>query len=268
MEFPLLIKKKKQSYIIQYILNRIRKNKNFLGLIVGGTGSGKSYSSLRIAELLDPGFTVKRVVFTAKEFMEVLESGTLYKGAVIIFDEAGVGIPAREWYNVMNKSMNYVLQTFRNLNIIVLFTTPDLSFIDSQSRKVLHGYFQTETINHTEKQVIIKPYFIQNDPKGGKTYYKFLPVIHKGESFTIDRMRVSLPSKEIINEYENKKREYTKKLNTGVKEGIHNIGKKTQHKNLRNCLICGHKWISRTEFPPAKCASCGSRDWNKTKKKT
>ena len=46
--------KKQEPIFIQYIKDRtLKKNKNFLMLFVGATGSGKSYSALRFAEMID-----------------------------------------------------------------------------------------------------------------------------------------------------------------------------------------------------------------------
>ena len=49
------------GYIKDLVYN---KNKNFLCVVCGSTGSGKSYSSLRLAEALDPNFDVSRIAFT------------------------------------------------------------------------------------------------------------------------------------------------------------------------------------------------------------
>ena len=79
-----------QKHWVSYILQRIRNNKNFLGFLSGPTGSGKSYCCLRIAEEVDPDFTLERVVFNGIDLMNLVNSGKLKKGSVIIFEEAGV----------------------------------------------------------------------------------------------------------------------------------------------------------------------------------
>src|SRR5437870_4384364 len=109
------------SIITDYIRNRIRNNKNFLCAVLGPTGSGKTYTALRIAEEIDPSFGSSRIVFNPVDFMKILKG--LPSGSVIVFDEAGVGMSAQEWQKKANKIFNYVLQTFRFRNIIVFFTT-------------------------------------------------------------------------------------------------------------------------------------------------
>ncbi|EQD60470.1 hypothetical protein B2A_03672, partial [mine drainage metagenome] len=46
---------------------------NLIALFIGDTGSGKSYSAIRLAERVDPNFSVARIVFTVKEFLDPRE---------------------------------------------------------------------------------------------------------------------------------------------------------------------------------------------------
>jgi hypothetical protein len=219
----LLIKDKpKTNFIVHYIKQRISKNKNFLGIICGSTGSGKSFSAIELARQVDPNFTLDRCVFKVKDLMANLNEAKLYKGACLVFDEAGVGIPAREWYSISNKLINYVLQTFRHKNLVVLFTTPDFSFIDSSARKLFHCYFETSGIDYKNKVSYLKPLFIQNAPKIGKTYYKYLRVFYRGNIATVRRVSLPCPPSEIIKEYENRKKNFTHDLNRGVAIGVKN----------------------------------------------
>ena len=34
------------------------------------------------------------------------------------------------------------------------------------------------------------------------------------------------------------------------------------------CLMCGHKWFSRSEQPPIRCPSCKTRSWSTGEKRT
>ena len=100
--------KKEQPILIQYIKDRVEKrNKNFIMLFVGATGSGKSYSALRLAEMLDDSFDINRVCFKAKSFMncinslvECSERGEIIQGKVILWDEFGVEHNAREFMTI------------------------------------------------------------------------------------------------------------------------------------------------------------------------
>lgn len=207
--------------ILKYIYRRVnKKDKNFQGIFCGDTGSGKSLSAISFAEKLDPNFNADNIVFSASEFMEVINSGKLKKGACIVFDEAGVGIPAREWYNISNKLLNYVMQTYRHQNWIVLFTVPDFSFIDSGSRKLFHCYFETVKIDFRRKLCLIKPLFIQNNPRMGKFYFKYKYFWVNGKKQRITKLWIDLPSRELQKEYTKKKEKFTAWLNRGAQLGV------------------------------------------------
>ena len=81
----------KDPFVIQEIRKRFERNKNWLAVCCGETGSGKSYSALHIAETIDPSFNAKRVVWSVQEFLALLNTDTLKRGNMIVFDEAGVG---------------------------------------------------------------------------------------------------------------------------------------------------------------------------------
>ena len=70
---------KRKYWISEYALNRIKKNQNYMLLITGGTGSGKSYSAIEIALDMDKTFNIDRVVFTAIEFMNLLITSKNFK---------------------------------------------------------------------------------------------------------------------------------------------------------------------------------------------
>jgi hypothetical protein len=46
-----------------------------MAALVGPEGSGKSWTSLKIAELIDPTFDADRVMFDPHSFMEQLTAG-------------------------------------------------------------------------------------------------------------------------------------------------------------------------------------------------
>ena len=202
------------NYLVEFTKTRVLKyNKNWMAICCGQTGSGKTYSMMRYGELLDPNFTINNIVFKVSEFMNLLNSGTLKRGAVILFDEAGTGIPKKEWYSMANKMFNYVLQTFRHLNLIVIFTTPSLDFIDSDSRKLFHCYFETKGIDKYKRICYTKPFLIQPNAKTGKIYYKYLRIFVDSRVNIMDTAGFKPPSKHLRLQYELKKKIFTEELN-------------------------------------------------------
>ena len=99
-------------WLLQWFNHRIQKNRNVIALFIGDTGSGKSLSSIRLAERVDPSFNVDRIVFTVQEFVSLVNSG-LSPGSVIIFDDAGLGINARLWQDMNARVFGMLTQGFR-----------------------------------------------------------------------------------------------------------------------------------------------------------
>ena len=138
-----------------YDLHTPKYHNFFLDSGIVSHNSGKSYCALSMAKQLDKRFTMDNVVFTPEELMNLVESDKLKKGSVIVWDEAGVGISHRSWQSQTNKLINYLLQTFRHRNFILIFTSPHLDFIDASTRKLFHAQFQTKEIDYGKKEVLV-----------------------------------------------------------------------------------------------------------------
>ena len=144
------------GWVAEWCLRRIKDYKNVLILFQGEPGMGKSFCAIRLAQCIDPNFSIDNIVFTPKDFMQLINDGELKKGSIIIFDEAGVGINSSEWYSKQVILFNTVLQTFRQMQLIVLFTVPDIGYIETKSRKLIQ-LLCTVTERHTaEKLCVVK----------------------------------------------------------------------------------------------------------------
>jgi energy-coupling factor transporter ATP-binding protein EcfA2 len=222
------------SVIIDRIKKRINKlDKNCLVLICGSTGSGKSFSAIKIALAIDPEFDLdSHLVFTAKGFLDLLNSDKLKHGQVIIWDEAGVGIPAREWYSILNKAVGYVLQTFRHLNLCVIFTVPDLSFVDISLRKLFHFYFETQTIDYKNNICTLKPFEIEVNPQTTKIYRKYPRIRREGRIIKLTKLEIELLDQEKIDQYEIRKNGFTKELNFKLSKEINRAEAKDKKPEL------------------------------------
>lgn len=207
------------KYVSQRLKSR-KMNKNWLAVITGTTGSGKSYSSIGIAKMMSNKY---HIVFNARDFLKLINSGTVKKGHIIIFDEAGVGMSNRDWYTIQNKVLGSVLQTFRHMNIGVIFTVPNMSFIDSQARKLFHHYFVTSHINYDTNMAILSVFGIKYNERIDKIYY-IHPRVYINKILTIlENVAIPKPSEEEIISYENMKNVYTKNLNREALKSIEEI---------------------------------------------
>lgn len=155
------------NYIVRRALRlTLKENNNYMLSIVGDTGSGKSYSSLSLAMLMDPEFSMDRVCFRASKFLEVVNSD-LDPGSVIMFDEAGVDVSSRDWYSTKNKLIVDTVDVFRRDNLICLWTTPSLKGLDSQVRSKFDGVMLMVQRRRGQYKKVV------TDHIEGKVYYKY-----------------------------------------------------------------------------------------------
>lgn len=259
------LKVQKKYSMVKYVHRRIKNNKNFLVTITGPTGSGKSWTGLSIAELLDPTFNIDRVIFKGKELMRLINTGNLKPGSVILWDEAGIDLSNRNWQSVTNKMLNALLQTFRSRNFILIFTVPFSDFVDASSRKLFHADFETQRINKALMEVVIKPKLLQYNPNLKKWYRKYLKVSSNGKMIKIKRWAVPKPSDELIKVYEAKKVLFANDLNKDIGKQLEKLeGKEETVAPIKEgrdvtCSHCHNTWnFTGKNFNPT-CPSCGKK---------
>lgn len=247
---------------LQEIRDRLqKKNQNWLCAICGGTGSGKTYSAISLAmQLSKNGFNADdNIAFNAKEFMEKLNSGKLQSGDILVFEEAGVGMSSKEWFSIQNKMLSYVLQTFRHRNIGVIFTMPGLKLVDNTARMLFHCYMETQEIYRSEKLAKLKVLLFNYDSLQDKTY-KMFPVFHDndGNAVTMKHILVRQPSAKVLKRYEDRKSEYTEKLNESIKAELEMIDKKPE-KKAKACIVCnGINYHYTKKENSWSCKRCGN----------
>ena len=212
-----------QRTIIAWLRDRIHKrNKNNLIVICGSTGSGKSWRSLRIAELIDDNFTISRVVFSVEELLRLLNKDKIKKGDCVIFEEGGVGASNRNWYSILNKAMVFLFQTMRHRNFTLIMNVPSMSYIDNALRPLFHVYIETLFIDEKKDSCLCKVWRIQHNPYEGKSYTKYFGA-YTGDGGDFDATEVWICPPQtvgLIDDYEKKKTEFTTKLYAELEENI------------------------------------------------
>lgn len=255
----------RNQVIISHIKRRINNNKNAMILVIGDTGSGKSYATLRIAQKLQPHFKIKFVEFNVKGFLELVR-GDYEKGQPMIFDEVGVGMGAREWQSRLNKIMSYILQTFRFKNYIVFFTVPDASFVDVHARKLFHYLIESRSINYKTKVASFKFRRIQVNRHTGNIYYKAIRFYDvKGALRVAPSLRLNLPTENLVRLYEEKRQIHMDKLYDELSNEIKVVDKQVRRKtrDKASCSRCGHVWHTRVD-KPRHCPNCQGKQNNIT----
>lgn len=212
------------SIFTKYIGDRISKNKNFIACITGSTGSGKSYSAVRLGQILDPDFDHRNICFDAEELMGLIECKTkeLTKGSCIVFDEIQVTMGHLNFQDIVSKCLNSLFQTFRHRNFILIMTSPHFDFINASLRKLFHCRMETVFINPQEKICCLKPLLLQINQRTGKIYNKYLRV----RGVPIRKMNVGLPTKQLLDHYERRKTTFTNKVNAEIRKKLEDAKKK------------------------------------------
>lgn len=225
------------AYFCKYIQQRIANNKNFIGVCTGPTGSGKSYAMNSLAHALNGNLPIENICLTGEEILRRINDKVNYvhAGQVLIWDEAGVDLGAKQWQSVANRVINLVLQTFRLRNIILLLTVPYFSFLDSDTRKLCHCVMETQGVNKSSGSSYLKPLLIQVNQHSGQMYTKYLRVRRPaGNVVPVKLLKLSLTPKSFNELYEAKKKKFTEDLNKDALERLLDYKKKTAGKRVRD----------------------------------
>ena len=217
-------KMKHKSFFLNHLQNRIKRNGNALIGIVGDTGSGKSYFAMNIAESIDPKFNVSNITFTPSSFLEKVK--TCKPNQVIIMDDAGLTIPARQFYSMSNQFISTALETCRFKNQILIMTMPTLSMIDKNARRLMNYVFWMKSIDRTRQTSTATMYFISTNPIQDKIYYKH-PV---KDNAVFESLTVHMPSETLLNSYELYKGKFLNSAYGEMVSKLHQIEKKKEHK--------------------------------------
>lgn len=193
----------------------LEKNQNALVAITGGTGSGKTYWGLSACEnyytnVLKKPFPIENVVFSPLQLVQRLryfEENNL-EGELILPDEWGVNNSSHDWQSKTQKLLGYVMQSFRSMNVGLIFTLPVLTMLNKSTRLLLHAHFITAGIDYNFKRAKVKPLMHQLNQTSGKSFWKYPKIVIGRVRRKIQRLEVSLPSKELIEAYEIKKKRF------------------------------------------------------------
>lgn len=119
-------------------------NEHWMLCIVGEEGSGKSYASLKIGNMIDPNFSADNVFFHPAAALERLRDGDFEQGDIFVLDEAGVGMGNRTWHDQGQVKLNQALQLIRSHNIGFIFTLPTLNELDKQGKNRLQNAYELQ----------------------------------------------------------------------------------------------------------------------------
>ena len=185
-------------------------NRNWICILCGPTGTGKSYTALKLAQILDPTFSARKIVFSSQQFLSIF--ATCRAGDFLIFDE-GEEFNARRGMSETNVQMGIILAMLRFTQISLIFTLPSIRMIDINARRLAHAYLYTVEVDRRNKKdwrvnrsgvhwYNIKPVRL---PKTEEDLKYVHPVTTKGKKWS--KMWLLAPYTELLEEYESMKRE-------------------------------------------------------------
>lgn len=185
-------------------------NRNWICLLCGQTGTGKSYAALRLASALDENFNVHKVVFSVQEFLQLFTQ--CRAGDMIIFDE-GEEFNSRRGMKEGNVQMGIILSMLRFTQISVIFTLPSLKMIDINARRLAHSYLYTIEVDRRNQKdwrskksgVYWYNIYPVRLPNAGDDLLYVHPVTQKG--FKWSKVWFSAPNQDLLDAYELRKRE-------------------------------------------------------------
>ena len=192
------------------------------------SGVGKSYTAMRIGELVDEDFSngtegMNKIIFTPADFLRTMKyveaKGT--HGQVIIIDEAGILINSRQWFSMINKAMGDIMMTLRTLRCVVIFVLPALPVMDKTVRMFVNFQGKMEKVMQGHSPIVrMKFYQMMWDDNDLSKYQLKKIVMYNRDlkkkihftSFIIKKPQ----NKELLRAYEKKAGEYKKEIRESI----------------------------------------------------
>jgi ABC-type antimicrobial peptide transport system ATPase subunit len=123
------VKKKRELWIAPIVKEQLdivkkrvlTKDRDWVLVIDGEEGVGKSVLAQQIAKHLDPNFGIDNIVFNSDEFLKKVKDVKTKPGTAIILDEAFAAANNRASLSEVNRSMIGVATEMRQKNLFIIF---------------------------------------------------------------------------------------------------------------------------------------------------
>jgi len=140
--------------IVKELLDKVKKrvltkDRDFVAVVDGEEGSGKSVLAMQLAAYLDPDFNLDNIVFNSDDFLKKIKDPKTKRGACIVLDEAFAAANSRASLTEVNRAMIGVATEMRQKNLFVLLCIPSFFDLDKyfalwRCRSLFHVYFTSE----------------------------------------------------------------------------------------------------------------------------
>lgn len=217
---------------------------------------------------IDKNYNVARVCFGPDEFMTNVRSD-LPLGSAIGGEEIGEWFGARNYKKTENIELSGVLQTFRDLQLAVLFSLPEKRMADKNARTMGDILIETMKINRKESYVECKIFYIETNSRTSESYEKF-PVVtdDEGNKKTITRLRIYKPPEDFIIPYKEKKTAFNDRVKAKAHAAVRKsegLDENSEEQDIRPTYKCNNKEkkcygnVFRTSALPPRCNKCMTR---------
>ena len=197
-------------------------NGNSIILITGQTGSGKSWYSLSLANILDKTFSNNlRVYFSLEKLLEAVVKGEIGAGQACILEEMGVSAGSREFMTKSNRSYGKLFQTVRSHNTVLILNLPNISSLDSSLRKLCHYHGVMRGIDRKNKVSYSAFTKIEHDEYSGKCYRKYPLFKIDNAKYKLTKFGLPQPPQDILGFYEDMKKNFQDELYKSILEDVH-----------------------------------------------
>ena len=121
-----------------------KKDMDYVMVVDGSEGSGKSIQAGQIGKYVDPTLNLNRFCFNSSEFVKAIQNAK--KGQCVIFDEAFSGLSSRAALSQVNKLIVELMMEMRQKNLFVIIVLPSFFLLDKyvalwRARALIHIYF-------------------------------------------------------------------------------------------------------------------------------
>jgi adenylate kinase family enzyme len=136
--------KRLQKFLDNNIKARISKyDKDYVMIIDGYEGSGKSTFAQQIGKYVDPSLNLSRICMTVDEFRNSIDKAE--KGQCVIYDEAVTGLTASDSISRIGKILKAMMMQMRQKNLFVIVIIPVIFELSkyaalSRARSFFHVY--------------------------------------------------------------------------------------------------------------------------------
>jgi len=121
--FSFYIEPRLRKYLDEKVRDDLgKKDKDYVILIDGYEGSGKSTFAQQIGYYVDPTLSLDRICMTADEFKDAVANSQ--KNQCVIYDEAVTGMTAGDSISRVGKLLKSMMMQMRQKNLLVIIIMP------------------------------------------------------------------------------------------------------------------------------------------------